>query len=252
MTTPFNLWTGTKENGMAIDPKWKSTINQSINDPKWDKYDDVIKAEVDAYALQFKALASKVNWLIIKAMLWSESGGPTNSAWNTRPLQIGNAGDPAYAVLQNGTEGSDLIMSNNLKTSIAAGSINTPEVNIKAGIAYLYTRMSITNIISVRNLQDSKEYEYTVSAGDSLEKISNKVNTTVHELRRLNPKSSGILRVGQKLRYVKAKLQRSIINWREFSADVVADRYNGGGDINYSAKLTFILEEVFPKLERKK
>ena len=237
---------------MAIDPKWKDTVKQGINDAKWDKYDNIIKAEVDSYALKFKALASKVDWLLLKAMLWTESGGPTNSAWNTRPLQIGNTGDPAFAVLKNGAEGSDLIMSDDLKKSIASGSINTPEVNIKAGITYLYTRMTVTNIVSVRDLKDSKEYEYTVVAGDNLEKISKKVHTTIFELRRLNPKSSGVLKIGQKLKYIKAQMKRSIISWREFSANVVADRYNGGGDINYAAKLTYILDEVFPKLIRKK
>lgn len=237
---------------MAIDQKWKDTVKQGINDSKWDGYDKIIKTEVDTYASKFKALEAKVDWLLIKAMLWSESGGPTNSAWNTRPLQIGNTGDPAYAVLKKGAEGSDLIMSDELKKSIAAGSINTPEVNIKAGIAYLYTRMAVTNIISVRDLKDSKEYEYTVVGGDSLEKIANKVHTTIFELSRLNPKSSGILKIGQKLKYVKAKMQRSIISWREFSTDVVSERYNGGGDINYAAKLTYILDEVFPKLVRKK
>lgn len=237
---------------MAIDPRWKDTINQGINDSKWDKYDNLIKTEVDAYALKFTALSSKVNWLLIKAMLWTESGGPSNRAWNTRPLQIGNIGDPAYDVLKSGSEGSELIMSDALKRSIVSGSIDDPEVNIKAGIAYLYTRMAITNIISVRDLKDSKEYEYTVVAGDSLDKISKKVNTTISELRRLNPKSAGIIRAGQKLKYVKAQMKRSIISWREFSPSVVADRYNGGGDINYSAKLVYILEEVFPKLIRKK
>lgn len=237
---------------MAIEPKWKETIKQGLNDPKWDKYDSVIKTEVDAYALKFKPLASKVNWLLIKAMLWSESGGPSNKAWDTRPLQIGNTGDPAYAILKNAEEGSELIMSETLKSSIASGSINKPDLNIKAGIAYLYTRMAVTNIISIRDLKDSKEYEHKVVAGDNLEKISKKVGTTISELRRLNPKSSGTLKIGQTLKYVKATMQRSIIGWREFTADTIADRYNGGGDANYSAKLTYIITEIFPKLVRTK
>lgn len=237
---------------MAIDQKWKDTMKQGVKDAKWDKYDNVIKAEVDAYALKFKPLESKVNWLLIKAMLWSESGGPSNKAWDTRPLQIGNTGDPAYAVLKNNSEGSDLIISTALKSAIANNSINKPEVNIQAGIAYLYTRMAVTNITSIRDLKDNKEYEYKVAAGDSLEKIATKVGTTLSELRRLNPKSSGILKIGQSLKYVKATMQRSIISWREFTADTIADRYNGGGDANYSAKITYLINDIFPKLERAK
>lgn len=237
---------------MTISEKWKDTVKQGINDSNWDKYDSVMKGEVSAYAVKFTALANKVNWLFIKAMLWSESGGPSNKAWKTRPLQIGNTGDPAYAVLKSGAEGSDLIMSDALKSAIAKGSIDNPDINIKAGIAYLYTRMAVTNVVSVRDLKDTKEYEYQVVSGDSLEKISKTVGTTVFELKRLNPKASGVLKIGQKLKYVKAQMQRTIIRWRDFTADTIADRYNGGGDANYSAKLTYLIDEIFPKLVRTK
>jgi len=237
---------------MTIDPRWKDTMKKGINDTRWDQYDKVIKGEVDAYAKKYKALESKVDWLLLKAMLWSESGGPSNSTWNTRPFQIGNTGDPGYKVLKDGAEGASLIMSDALKKSIAAGSIDVADTNIKAGIAYLYTRMAKTNIISVRDLKDTKEHIYIIASGDNLEKIAKKVGTTVEELRRLNPKANGIIRKDQKLKYVKASRQRSVIGWREFNADTVADRYNGGGDKNYSAKLTYILTDVFPKLVRAK
>ncbi len=237
---------------MTIDQRWKDTVKQGINDAKWDQYDSIIKSEVDAYAHKFKALVSKIDWLLLKALLWTESGGPDNSAWNTRPMQIGNKGDPGYSILKNEGEGSSLIMSDELKQSIANGFINTPDVNIKAGMAYLYTRMAITNIMSIRNLKDSKEYGYEIVSGDNLEKISIKISTTIFELRRLNPAASGIIRPGQKMKYVKATMQRSIIDWRKFNADNIADRYNGGGDKDYSSKITYILNEIFPKLVRAK
>lgn len=237
---------------MAIDQRWKDTVRQGIKDARWDEYDSLIKTEVDGYAVKFQSLTSKVNWLLIKAMLWVESGGPSNKAWSTRPLQIGNTGDPAYAVLKSGTEGADLIMSDSLKNTLASSSIDNPDLNIKAGIAYLYTRMAVTNIVSIRDVKNDKEYEYQVVAGDSLEKISKKVGTTIFELRRLNPKSSGVLKIGQKLKYVKAAMQRTIVGWREFTSAIIADRYNGGGDPNYSAKLTYILDEIFPNLVRTK
>lgn len=34
---------------MAIDQKWKDTMQKGINDAKWDKYDKTIKVEVDTY-----------------------------------------------------------------------------------------------------------------------------------------------------------------------------------------------------------
>lgn len=183
-------------------------------------------------------------------MLWTESGGPSNSVWDAQPLQIGNPGDQGYDVLKSGSEGSDLIMSASLKKSIADGLIKTGDVNIQAGIAYLYTRLAQTDVISVRDLKDTKQYDYTVIAGDNLDKIAKKTESTLFEIRRLNPKANGVLHAGDKLKIVKAKTQRTIIGWREFTADNAADRYNSGGDAEYSAKLTYLLKEVFPKLNR--
>ena len=54
---------------MTIDQRWKDTVKQGINDAKWDQYDSIIKSEVDAYAHKFEALASKIDWLLIKALL---------------------------------------------------------------------------------------------------------------------------------------------------------------------------------------
>lgn len=71
-----------------------------------------------------------LNWKWIKAMVWVESGGPTNPAWKTRPMQIGNPGDAGLGVLKRGEEGSNLIMDEKLKAGLA--QINTPAVNIKA------------------------------------------------------------------------------------------------------------------------
>jgi len=236
---------------MSISQKWKDTINKAINDARWDAYDATIQDEVTAYEKRFPALSKKVNWKFIKAMLWTESGGPDNAAWKARALQIGNAGDPAYNVLKSGKEGSDIIMTETLFKKVKSQSIETPTINIQAGIAYLYTRMSKSVIASVKDLKDTKEYAYKVVGGDSLDKISKKVGTTVFELRRLNPKASGIIRPGMDLKYVKASMKRTITGWRTFDAKTIAERYNGGGDPNYADKLTYIINDVLPKLVRK-
>ncbi len=237
---------------MAIDEKWKDSVKRAIKDARWDEYDAIIKQEVDAYSTKFPALKDKVKWTLIKAMLWTESGGPDNPAWKARALQIGNTGDPAYKVLKDRSEGSDLIMSAALDKTIQTQSIDTPTTNIQAGIAYLYTRMATSAISSVRDLKDSKEYTYEVVAGDSLAKIATKVSTTIFELKRLNPSASAVIHPKMKLKYVKASMKRTITGWRTFDTKTIAERYNGGGDPNYADKLTYIIEQVLPKLERVK
>lgn len=235
---------------MPIDKRWIDTMERGIKDSTWDAYDNIIKSEVGAYEKKFPALKTKVNWLLLKALLWSESGGPSNSAWKTRTMQIGNIGDAGYGVLKSKSEGSDLIMNDALKKAVASDSIHTPVLNIKAAIAYLYTRMARSNIQSVMDIKDVKIYEYTVVTGDNLDKISKNMATTTFELKRLNPAASGFIQPGQKLKYHKAKMKRVITGWLEFNTQNISDRYNGGGDKLYTEKLTYILDKIFPVLVR--
>lgn len=240
---------------MAISQKWKDTVKGAIDDARWDEYDPVLQKEITAYSGRFKGkngfASPSLN--LLKAMLWTESGGPDNAVWTKRVLQIGNQGDPAYDVLKKGAEGSHLIMDESLAKDIKAGKLDEPKVNIRAGLAYLYTRMAKFEIKSVRSKTDTKIHDYKVEGGDSYSKIAGKVGTTVAELRESNPDvDPKLLKIGQVLKYHKASMQTVITGWRTFNADTVADRYNGGGDPDYAAKLKFILSDVIPKLKRPK
>lgn len=240
-----------KELIMALAKSWENTVNEGITDPAWDEYDVVIEKEVQAYNLKFggKPGYKQVNWKLIKAMLWVESGGPHNKEWKTRPLQIGVGKDPALKTLKEKKELSDLVMSDDLHTQIKKGAAdNKPEINIKAGIAYLFTRM-INEVES--KPKDQKIKEYTVKKGEGLEKVAQNVNTTEEELLvQNNIKKGAIIKEGQILKYREAKLEPK--NWRSFEdAKIVAARYNGGGDKNYAEKLQYVMKEVFPKVKRK-
>jgi hypothetical protein len=236
---------------MALLQKWKDTVKQGIEDTKWDEYDYIIKTEVISYKTRFSKISIPiVNWLYLKAMLWTESGH-TNIAWKTRPMQIGNPGDPGLRTLRNGAEGSNIIMEKTLYQAIKSARINEPVINIKAGIAYLYTRMAISEIKSVRDTRDKRIYEYTVVSGDTLGKIAKKKGTTVDELKSMNPQAVAMIKPRQKLKYHKAKMDRVIVRWRLFTAQNIAQRYNVG-DPSYAEKLEYLIKEVFPKLKRNK
>lgn len=235
---------------MSLSKKWTDTVDRAINDSRWDEYDKLIQDEIAAYDKRFPKTACNVDWQLIRAMLWSESGGPDNASWKTRPLHIGNPGDKGYDVLKNEKEASGIIMSDTLKYKIKTQSISSPKLNIQAGIAYLYTKMSISSKFSTRDLTDTKFYYYTVKSGDSLDKIAKKVGTTVMELRRLNPKASGVIQPKQTLKYVKASIKRNITGWRVFNTAMIAKRYNGGGDAKYEEKLDYVMTKVIPKLVR--
>lgn len=240
---------------MPVSQAWKDTVNRAIDDARWDQYDSVLQKEITAYSSRFKGANGFVSPILnlLKALLWTESGGPDNPAWGKRVLQIGNKGDHAYDVLKKAAEGSHIIMNKSLASDIKAGKINDPNVNIRAGLAYLYTRMAKFDVKSIPSKTDTKTYTYKVIRGDTYAEIANNVGTTVVELKNSNP---GVeprrLQLGQVLKYRKASMQMFITGWRSFTADIVSERYNGGGDPDYAAKLKYILNDVIPKLKRRK
>lgn len=129
-------------------------------------------------------------------------------------------------------------------------SIDKPEVNIRAAIAYLYTRLAKFEIQSIPDPKDARIYEYEVKSGDNLSAIANKHGTTLNDLQSRNPAAKVMIKPGQKLKYRKAKMGMVIVGWRNITTAEVASRYNGGGDPDYSSKLDYILKDVFPKLKR--
>jgi len=236
--------------------KWQDTVKQGISDVKWDEHDSIIRSAVAEFntrlgkkSVYVEKPMPALNWLWIKAIIWVESGGPTNASWGSRPMQIGNPGDPAHGVLKAQAEGSGIIMDKTLTSNINA--INTPKINIQAGTAYLLTRLSKSMMKSVLSQTDKKEKSYTVVAGDSLDKISRKCNTTVDVLKQYNPKHVKLIRPGDKLKYYTAKIERVIVGWHSVSAKVIAKQYNSElVDKSYTTKLTYVMDEIFPNLIR--
>lgn len=242
----------------TLSQSWKDTVDKGITDRRWNEHDLTIKKAVDEYNARLGKVSRyvekpmlKLDWKWIKIIIWVESGGPEHpsNAWKTRPMQIGNTGDLAYAVLQNGEEASAIIMSQVLKDSLAR--INTPEINIKAGIAYLLNRLSISTIKSIKSATDKCIYEYQIDPGDTLNSIAQWVDTTDDELKSMNPRiDPKRIQLGTKLFYRKASMERVITGWKAVSAQTIAENYNGGGDPKYAAKLTYVKTGVFPKTRR--
>jgi LysM repeat protein len=233
---------------MGLSDKWKATVNDGLTNAAWDAYDATIKAEVEDYNKRLARTTGyvAVDWKLVKALLWVESGGPTNAAWTTRPMQIGNPGDPAYGVVKDGKESASVVMSEQLKKDIK-GNISNPSLNVRAGIAYLFAREATTSLESVLDPVDTKTFTYIVLPGDSLDKIASRVGSTMEVLKQLNP-TARILQPKQTIIYRKASIKRAIRGWSPFDSKTVARLYNVG-DPDYSAKLDYVLA-LFPKLNR--
>jgi LysM repeat protein len=233
----------------TLHPKWIKTVNDGVTNKAWDAYDALIKAEVADCNVRLAGTPgfAAFDWLMFKAVLWVESGGPSSPAWTTRPMQIGNAGDAGYAVLKGGKEAAPLVMSEALKKDIKTGSISTPALNVRAGIAYALTRLAKSEIRSVDDPADAKVYQHTAVKGDSPSSIAKQVGSTLEVIRELNPGALN-LQIGQKLKYRKASMQRVLIGWHPLTTANLALRYNAG-DSTYAQKLKYVLD-LFPTLVR--
>ncbi|OED17960.1 LysM domain-containing protein [Burkholderia sp. A2] len=224
--------------------KWQDGIDKAVGDTRWDSWDCEIRMAVDEYNRHLSGIAGyrPLDWQLIKAMLWVESGA-ADSEWNSKPMRIGVSGDPGLASLLSGNEGGDLILPPAWNGQLTMGSVRSmPAHNIRAGIGYLLMKTAHYEYRSVSNA-DVKIYEVIVKPGDSLDKIAKAQASTVDTLRKLNPTAT-VLRPGQALKYQKASVQRVITSWRQISTTLIAQRYNGGGDFNYAAKLDYALKAI--------
>lgn len=68
---------------------WQDTIDHSSKDSRWNNYDCDIKRVVGEYNqhLLNQGHYRPLDWRLIKAMIWTESGGPDNRAWKRNPMR---------------------------------------------------------------------------------------------------------------------------------------------------------------------
>jgi hypothetical protein len=226
---------------MTLSDGWKRTIDDALTNRDWDAYDPLIQRETSEYnrRLGDSQGFSFLEWRLFKAMVWVESGGPHGRVWLGRVMQIGNRGDPGLGVLRQSAEGSNLVMSDALKRDIQ-GNANEPNLNIRAGMAYVLTKLLQTATRSVNDPNDGEHPPHVVISGDSLERIARNLGTTVEALQEDNP-GVGTLRLGQEIRWHRASRQQLITGWRAFTAANVARYYNGNRDSEYAAKLNYCM-----------
>ncbi len=190
---------------------------------------------------------------LIKAMIWIESGGPANTAWNGKAMQLGVPGDPGLTTLRNGAEGARRILPAVVKAHLDDASINQPEGNIRAGIGYYLTKHATKSIPEDASIFD---YSEALTAGpppppltlvwnahrDILDTVARAHHTTYEVLLCLNKAARpSDLKNGQILNYYPARHGSYVTGFRAFSSANAAALYNGGGDPNYAEKLDYVM-----------
>lgn len=220
---------------------WQDGINKALNNPAWDAHDCDIRIAVSEYNQYLSNTQGYIylDWKLIKAMLWVESGAKSKE-WKVKPMQIGVNGDPGLNAFLSDKEGGELILPPSLQGRLNSGNAKAiPYYNIRAGIGYMLMRMANYDYASTAGT-DTKIYEIAVKPGDSLDKIARTQGTTIATLKKLNLATEN-LRPGQILKYYKASVQKVILGWNVPTSQMIASRYNGGKDKRYSQKLDYAL-----------
>jgi hypothetical protein len=236
---------------MAGIKLWIKDIDDALagNPATWDEYDACIKDAVHEFNWHLRVTTHypTLDWKVIKAMLWVESGA-WRSAWKTRPMQIGNPSDKGLddLLVVRKVQGK-LVIPDKFQAGITQSAARSdPETNIRAGIAYLLLQMAK---FEERDFvtSGSQVYDVTVGEGDSFSTIA-KLEGSVHGvLQKLNPAiSPKKLQPGQTIKCQKATRRIVIVGWDPGfnSLTIIANKYNGvgdkGGDRNYTIKLEHI------------
>jgi hypothetical protein len=229
---------------------WKRTIDDGFADAAHHQWDQVVRAEVGDYDRRLAGTPGyvPVDWTLILAMIWVESGGPKKREWFQRVMQFGNPGDGGYPALRSREGATSLIVPAAVLARVDAAEqdrrvLDDPTLNIQGGIGYLFTRMVRSEEGTIPDAADTELHHHVVSARqhDTGSSIAAREGTTLDELRRDNP---GVnldrLHDGQDLVFHKAHVGRKITGWSVFDEATVARRYNGGGDPNYAEKLLYV------------
>lgn len=220
---------------------WQETIDQSLTDKRWNDYDCDIKRVVTEFDqhLSNQGGYRPLDWRLIKAMIWTESGGPDNRAWKRNPMQIGNPGDPGLRALLSADEGGSLILPPSVaKTLSEVTAHSSPLMNIRAGTGYLLMRLARFATVSVVD-KNTKVLGVALRPGDTLTSIARANQSTVDTLKTLN-RGITALSPGMTINCQKAVMGKVIVGWDLISTARIAMRYNVG-DLAYARKLNYCL-----------
>ncbi len=110
----------------------------------WSTHDHIIQTTVAAFDRFHSGRSGYVGprWELVKAVVWIESGGPNNSAWKNKPMQIGVRGDLGIVDVTTKPEMA-LFIPPEIRRRLDAATIrNSPAANIEAGLALMHRKMA--------------------------------------------------------------------------------------------------------------
>lgn len=135
-----------------MDQGWKRTIDQGLEDPERHAWDAAVASAVSDYNRRLKATPGYVvvDPTTVAAILWVESNGPKRPEWHGKVMQFGNDGDLGLPALHDKNGLVPKVVSPDVLALVDAAwddrkKLADPEINIRCGVAYLFTMMAIAD-----------------------------------------------------------------------------------------------------------
>lgn len=119
---------------------WEQGLSGQIakSPAPWNDYDTQIKAVCAVYDKHLTGVSGYVplDWQIVKAIAWVESGA-ANAAWKTAPMQIGVNGDPGLRELLDKPAGKLILPQEYARVLTVSNVPVNGNLNIEAGVGYV-------------------------------------------------------------------------------------------------------------------
>ena len=201
--------------------EWKYFLNKALvtNETKWDRYDAQFCIVVNLYNSFLRTTPGFValDWKIVKALTWVETGANVPE-WETRPMQIGNDGDPGLHQILATASGKLLLPPSYKALLTAANVVVNGNLNIQAGVGYL--------------LWVFAHFGYLPDAPRPRDPFPKPLSGS-------HPKPAHAHDHGKHSLPPPIKTRYAVTGWKPITLETVAAHYNGGGDGNYLEKLRY-------------
>jgi hypothetical protein len=253
--------------------KWERGISHEVATDRshWDEYDSQIQRVTAVYNRHLNGVAGYIplNWEIVKAMIWVETG-TSPIAWEKAPMQIGVNGDPGLRELLTSAAGKLILPPEYAKVLTMANVPVDPTLNIEAGVGYLLKILATFGFVpdSAPAPFPSVAFSFASPTFSSslLEFLPPPPASTPFAFATLDaamPADAALFpfsmspspadgthsskKHAAKKIHSKPKKHLTIVGWKPFTLDYIARHYNAG-DGNYPGKLQYCLDIIQGKI----
>ena len=222
---------------------WEDGLQAAVTkDPtSWNTYDQTIQDTLSVYTTKLQPVMGYTvpDWMLVKAMLWTESGA-TRSAWTTAPMQIGVNGDPGLKEMLTSSQGHMILPDIYLNTLTTTNVPKDGTKNIQAGVGYLLKISARFDYVAVLSKPEPLPLAQSVAPPPSPPPPVASLAPQPLTMRKKAPRQRTPAHHRHTPKHIQPKRVLSIVGWRALTTAFVAAHYNAG-DGNYSRKLDFCI-----------